>query len=178
MRSVLFNHRTRFIALGLALCAQVAIAAPAARLGIEIPRLGVAEYHPPYVAAWIEGDGHRVAANLAVWYQLDHKGGEGEKWLKDLRQWWRRSGRGLEMPVDGLSGATRRPGQHTLVFSAEDNALSDLSPGDYQLVVEAAREVGGREVLRIDFQWPPQQAATLSARGERELGDITFELIP
>jgi hypothetical protein len=29
-----------------------------------------------------------------------------------------------------------------------------LAPGDYTLVVEAAREVGGRELVKIPFSWP------------------------
>lgn len=166
-----------FTALTLPTVAAAA-ATPALTLAVEIPRLNVAEYHPPYVAAWIEGEGHRVAANLAVLYEVDHRSGEGEKWLKDLRQWWRRSGRSLELPVDGISGATRRPGHHELTFDADSPALAKLNGGDYQLVVEAARESGGREVQRIDFSWPPQSAQTLSAQGEREIGEIALQLTP
>jgi hypothetical protein len=35
----------------------------------------------------------KVAANLSVWYDIELKDQEGEKWLKDIRQWWRRTGR-------------------------------------------------------------------------------------
>ena len=62
---------------------------------VEIPRLQVAEYHRPYVAIWLEKPDQSHAADLAVWYDLKLKDKEGEKWLKDLRQWWRRSGRSL-----------------------------------------------------------------------------------
>lgn len=170
--------RLKALLSGLLMLTCGAAAGADMQLRIEIPRLRVAEYHPPYVAAWIEAEGHRVAANLAVWYELDHHGGEGEKWLKDLRQWWRRSGRGLAMPVDGLAGATRRPGTHSLRFDGGESALADLAPGGYQLVVEAARETGGREVLRLDFQWPPETTQTLTAAGERELGEIALTLNP
>src|SRR3546814_6317757 len=57
-----------------------------------------------------------VAANLAVWYDTDQRDNEGVKWLKDLRQWWRRIGRDAAMPVDGVSGATRPPGTHDIAF--------------------------------------------------------------
>ncbi len=57
---------------------------------VEIPRMSVAEYHRPYVAIWIEAPDQSVVSNLAVWYDVRHKDGEGSKWLKDLRQWWRR----------------------------------------------------------------------------------------
>src|SRR5688572_32643425 len=76
-------------------------------ISIEIPRLDVAEYHRPYVAAWIERPDSTMATNLPVWYDVDKKNGEGSKWLKDMRKWWRRSGRRLVMPVVSVSGATR-----------------------------------------------------------------------
>src|SRR5690606_31129697 len=69
---------------------------------VSIPRLDVAEYHRPYVAIWIANPDHSVVFNIAVWYQQGETGeGKGETWLKDIRQWWRRTGRELAMPVDG-----------------------------------------------------------------------------
>lgn len=147
-------------------------------LKIEIPRLNVAEYHRPYVAVWLEKPDNTVAANLAVWYDVKNKNNEGTKWLKDLRQWWRRSGRSLDMPVDGLTGATRAPGTHALGFAGDKAPLAALPAGEYQLVVEAAREVGGRELLRIPLQWPPKAPQTLKAQGSHELGAISVEIKP
>ena len=147
-------------------------------LSIEIPRLTVAEYHRPYVAIWVEGGKQKTASNLAVWYDLKLKDKEGTKWLKDLRQWWRKTGRDLDMPVDGLSSATRAPGEQKIAFNDAKSPLKDLPPGDYQLVVEAAREVGGRELLKLPFQWPPKSAQTGSIKGEHELGAITLDVKP
>ena len=146
-------------------------------VSVEIPRLTVSEYHRPYVAVWLEGAGQKVT-NLAVWYDVDMKNGEGTKWLKDMRTWWRRSGRELAMPADGLSGATRPPGKHQLAFPGDKGPLTGLAPGEYNLVVEAAREVGGRELLRVPFQWPPKAGTTADAKGETELGSIAVELKP
>lgn len=147
-------------------------------VSIEVPTLKVAEYHKPYVAVWIEREDASIASHLAVWYDMKLKNNEGLKWLKDMRQWWRRGGRGLEMPVDGVSGATRAPGTHTLSFSDSKAPLKSLAAGKYKLVVEAAREVGGREVLSIPFQWPPQKVEKLSANGNSELGAVALELKP
>ena len=147
-------------------------------IDVEVPRLTVAEYHRPYVAFWIEREDNSVAANLAVWYDLKMADKEGEKWLKDMRQWWRRSGRSLEMPVDGVSAATRAPGRHTLSFTQDSAQLSELPAGGYRLVVEAAREVGGREVLTLPFQWPPTAATESSAQGSEELGALRLSLTP
>lgn len=145
---------------------------------VEVPRMNVAEYHRPYVAIWIERDDQSVAANLSHWYDIKLKNGEGTKWLKDMRQWWRRSGRDLDFPVDGVSAATRPVGQHTLRFDGATSPLADLPAGDYRLVVEAAREVGGRELLKLPFTWPPTAANVEEARGETELGRIELELVP
>lgn len=147
------------------------------RVTVEIPRLNVSEYHRPYVAVWIQDRKRQVVANLAVWYQL--KGPEknfGNKWLPGLRQWWRRSGRTLDMPVDGISGATRPAGRHRIVV--DRRKLARLAPGRYTLMVEAAREVGGRELLSIDFDWPVRKATTLKTSGKRELGELTLTLRP
>lgn len=78
---------------------------------LEIPRVNVAEYHRPYVAIWVERPDQSVAANLSVWYdQQTSKAEAGTTWLKDLRQWWRKAGRELKMPVDGVSRRHPSPG--------------------------------------------------------------------
>lgn len=147
-------------------------------LKVEIPRLGVAEYHRPYAAIWIEKPDQSFVANLAVWYDLKMRNNEGTKWLKDMRSWWRKSGRDTAMPVDGVSSATRAPGEHSVSFAGSKLPLDKLAAGEYHLVVEAAREVGGRELLRVPFQWPPKAAANAQVKGTHELGAVTLELKP
>ena len=148
-------------------------------IGIEIPQLNVAEYHRPYVAIWVEGADGKAVADLAVWYQnKDTKEGHGTKWLPDLRQWWRKSGRSLKVPVDGVTGPTKPVGKHALSFSDKQH-LAKLAPGQYTLVVEAAREVGGRELLKIPFTWPAKGAPQSGkAQGATELGAVTLTVKP
>lgn len=146
---------------------------------VEVPKLNVAEYHRPYVAVWLEGADQKVAANLSVWYQQTaNSEGHGTKWLPDLRQWWRKSGRTLEVPVDGVTGPTRPAGTHALSFDDRQPALKQLAPGNYTLVVEAVREVGGRELLKIPFAWPAKTAQNASAQGSTELGKVTLSAKP
>jgi hypothetical protein len=95
-----------------------------------------------------------------------------------MRQWRRKSGRELQLPVDGVSGATRAPGEHTLSFSSAKAALDKLPAGDYQFVVEAAREAGGRELVRVPFRWPAKAAQNLAAKGKEELGSIALNIKP
>jgi hypothetical protein len=145
---------------------------------VQIPTLNVAEYHRPYVAVWIENQDQSIASNLAVWYQTDRRKEDGAQWLKDLRQWWRRGGRAEAMPIDGVTGATRPVGEHSLDFNSSSKQLADLRPGQYNLVVEAVREVGGRELLRVPFEWPGLQAQHSSVQGTSELGTITVDVKP
>lgn len=147
-------------------------------LKVQVPRLEVAEYHRPYVAVWIEGADQSIAANLAVWYQTEAKKEDGTQWLKDLRQWWRRGGRALQMPVDGVTGATRPVGEHTLSFKGASKPLATLAPGKYNIVIEAVREVGGRELLRLPFDWPGTQKQHATVQGKTELGAVTLDVNP
>ena len=142
----------------------------------ELPRLNVAEYHKPYVAIWIERADQSVASNLAVLYDLKLKNREGEKWLKDLRTWWRKAGREAAMPIDGVSGATRPPGAHTMKFDGARHGLDKLPAGDYTLVVEASRESGGREVVKLPFNWAGKGKVAASAAGKDELGAVSLQI--
>ena len=156
------------------------VAATNLDISLEIPALKVAEYHRPYVAIWLQNDkGENI--NLAVWYQLEERGqvsDKGEEWLKDMRQWWRRIGRSTDMPVDGVSGATRAPGKHSIRFTEGGAPLGTLAAGNYVLLVEAAREVGGRELVKVPFTWPVKSATASSAKGSSELGEVTLTLNP
>lgn len=149
-------------------------------VSVELPILEVAEYHEPYVALWIENE-KGESINLAVWYQLEERGQaseKGEEWLKDMRQWWRRIGRDTDMPIDGVSGATRAPGKHTVTFPEGKAPLGKLKNGNYVLMVEAAREVGGRELVKVPFAWPVKAAADQSAKGSKELGEVKLTITP
>ena len=156
--------------LTTAVAAAVSGSAMAADLtvSVEIPRLSVAAYHRPYVAVWIERPDNTAVRTLSVWYEVSNVT-EGEDWLKDMRTWWRRGGRALSLPMDGVSSATKAPGRHAVTVPAA--RLRDLAAGDYVMVVEAAREQGGREAVRVPFRWGA--ANTARASGTTELGAVS-----
>ena len=145
-------------------------------VSVALPRIDVAEYHRPYLAVWIEREDQTVAANLAAWY--DVAGRDGEHWLPELRQWWRRSGRALELPIDAVTGATRPVGRHELRFVAGRAPLGELAAGNYVLVVEAVRESGGREAVRVPFRWPAEAEQRATATGAAELGAVDLAVRP
>ena len=152
------------VLLPAAAAGVVATPAAAGTVSVTIPRLTVAEYHRPYVAVWVEPAGGGAARTLAVWYDVKKGGAEpGTKWLADLRAWWRKGGRSMKMPANGVSGATRAPGTHQIPLPA------DLKPGAYVLNVEAARETGGRELVSVPLTIPKGQGR---AAGSHELGAV------
>lgn len=164
----------RKLSLALSAAALSTAAAPAIAadltVSVEIPRVSGASYHRPYVAVWIERPDNTAVRTLAVWYQQTaNSEGDGKDWLKDMRTWWRRGGRALTLPADGISSATKAPGRHAVSVSGA--RLSNLPAGDYVMVVEAARELGGREVVRVPFRWGA--ANTARATGSTELGAVS-----
>ncbi len=164
----------RKLSLALSAAALSAVAAPALAadltVSVEIPRVSGASYHRPYVAVWIERPDNTAVRTLAVWYQQTaNQEGDGKDWLKDMRTWWRRGGRALTLPADGVSSATKAPGRHAVTVPGA--RLSNLPAGDYVMVVEAARELGGREAVRVPFRWGA--ANTARAAGSTELGAVS-----
>jgi hypothetical protein len=157
--------------LSLALLSGAALIAPAAAhagsITVTVPRVTIAEYKKPYVAGWIEPVGGGAAARtLFVWYGQKTGGNEpGTRWLSELRSWWRKAGRTAKLPADGVSGATRAPGSYTIPLPA------GLTPGNYVVSIEAAREHGGRELVSVPIKVPA--AGNARAMGKAELGAVT-----
>lgn len=147
-----------------ALTAPIGSAAHAGTVSVTLPRLALAEYKRPYMAGWIEPEKGGAARSLFVWYDLKKGGNEpGVKWLPELRSWWRKSGRMLKMPADGISGATKGPGTYSIALPA------DLAPGRYVVNIEVAREHGERELVSVPVSVPnPNGRAT----GKHELGAV------
>jgi len=168
------------IRYSLALTAAVAaLPARSAELAlkIQLPRMDIAEYHKPYVAAWIEkASDQSFAGNVALWYDVNKRNNGGAKWLKDMRSWWRKSGHDAPA-VDGVTGATRTAGEHAINLLGT-KAVAALAPRQYEVVVEAARENGGREVLRVPFDWPVRKAQSARAQGQGELGTVAIDAKP
>ena len=163
------------LALFLPLVSSGAIAADLS-VKFDLPQLNVAEYHKPYVAMWIEKADGSVASTLAVLYDVKKKDNAGEKWVKDMRTWWRKAGREAQLPIDGVSGATRTAGVHTLNFGPAKTGIDKLPAGDYTLVIEAAREAGGRELVRVPFTLPAKGKVAATASGKEELGAVSLNI--
>jgi hypothetical protein len=77
-----------------------------------------------------------------------------------------------------VTGPTKPVGIQQLKFTGDKAPLASLAPGKYRLVVEAAREGAGREVVRVPFEWPAKGAQSLTGKGSSELGAVALNLTP
>lgn len=144
----------------------VSLSAHAAELQIDvtIPQVTEGEAHWPYVAVWIETEQEQPVRLIEIWRQKPD-------WLKDLRRFWRKMGRSDKALVDARTGATKGPGEYRLVWNGQDNQGATVAPGTYVLVVEAARENGGRNMVKQAFDWNGA-AVNVSIAAGSELGQI------
>lgn len=162
------NFKPSFTCLLFALlsfCSVSAMAAPNYQINVTLPVIENGQYHRPYVALWVEDKQRKAHRTLAVWMQKD-------KWLSDLKRFWRRVARSDRERVDAVTGATHGPGTYNLQWDGLNDHGETLAPGSYALCVEAAREKGGREALCVDFEYGT--AASAFQTGEHELGRISL----
>jgi len=117
--------------------------ASAAEVSIEVnlPASEGSMKYRPYVAVWVEDDQGKVLKTLSVWRK------EAD-WLKDMRRWWRKTGRYDQGELDSVTGATRRPGKHLVKWDGTNQQGEAVPVGQYILNVEAAREHGSRSWVR------------------------------
>lgn len=128
------------------------------------------QYHPPYVASWIENAQGKPVRTLLLWR-------EKAKWLKDIRRWWRKVGKKDAELVDGITSATRITGKYPLSFLAQNDEKKSLKKGRYTLFIEVVRENGGRAIIRQPFSLNGEKETfTLAATNETD--EITFSVFP
>lgn len=133
------------------------------RMELEIPEIKSSQYRRPYLAIWLEEKlNWRENQTLTLWYDDD-------QWLKDVRRWWRKVGR-YTKPVDGFSGATKKPGRYAV--SKTVNLKSEKA---YILYFEAVREHGNRTLLKHPLSDIVLGEPIFVDAGD-ELGPITITL--
>lgn len=146
-------------------------------LSIELPPQPSGSKRP-YVSAWI--------SNTRGWQQQLLLIGEQTRWYSELRSWWRalkttldHTGgshqiTALSQLTDQWAGATRKSGVQQVVWQARQRNGHPLPAGEYHINIEAAREGGGRELLRMTLHWPLPLQQTLQLQGHHELGRVTL----
>lgn len=128
----------------------------------SLPEFNTQDYNKPYVAIWAETK--EKNDTLLLWHLTKR---DQDKWLVDIRRWWRKVGRYGEMPADAVTGATKGPGEYSVTLD-----IGDLEK--FNLMIEVVREDGGRSLLRQAIDTEKSQKYTLKA--DVEIGDVTINV--
>lgn len=153
----------RRLLLGLALIFScTSIHAKQIEVSFELPSFETANYHKPYVAIWIESPERNET--LLLWH-LNKR--SKDKWLVDIRRWWRKQGRYDETP-DGVTGATKGPGGYKKTFNIEGVTK-------FKFYIEVVREDGGRSLLKqvIDLN---DSITEYKLKADKEVGPILIKI--
>ena len=132
-------------------------------------------YHRPYVAVWVEDPSGKRVRTLSLWVNTN---GRGPRYIRELRRWV--SGEREQEDAGGpdlvasMSGATRPPGQYSVVWNGRDDRGNLVEQGPYRVVIEAAREHGSYQLMQQDLTLGAKPvAADLS--GNEEIGRAHVE---
>jgi hypothetical protein len=132
-------------------------------------------YHRPYVAVWIEDAGGRPVRTLSLWVNTS---GRGPRYIRELRRW---IGVGRDVEDAGgpdlvatVSGATRLPGQYTVVWNGRDDRGSVVQQGTYRVIIEAAREHGTYQLMQRELTLAAKPVS-VDLPGNEEIGRARVE---
>ncbi|HEX7977189.1 MAG TPA: DUF2271 domain-containing protein [Gemmatimonadaceae bacterium] len=132
-------------------------------------------YHRPYVAVWVEDPAGKRVRTLSLWVNTN---GRGPRYIRELRRWIvgerEQEDAGGPDLVASMSGATRPPGQYSVVWNGRDDRGTPVEQGPYRIVIEAAREHGSYQLMQQDLTLGAKPvAADLS--GNEEIGRARVE---
>lgn len=161
-------HYLKFFTITFAFLATLLPVWPesALELTVNLPHLKVNPYHNPYVAIWVETPEGKQVKTIALWVKE-------YEWFKDIRQWWRKTGRNLGSSIDAISSATRKWGTYTVTWDGSDTEGEYLPPGNYILNLEASREEGDRDYFRQTIN--TRTSETIVIQGNHEFGQIIIK---
>ncbi|MCV6621878.1 MAG: DUF2271 domain-containing protein [Cellvibrionaceae bacterium] len=129
------------------------------QITLELPSFDTGDYERPYTAVWVASAKNKPQRVVQLWY-------EDDRWLKDLKYFWRRVLRKNEQAADGVTGATKGPGLYQLQWDGLDHEANALANGQYKLCAEVAREHGGHNAKCLKFDWPLIDKVELKLEGE------------
>jgi hypothetical protein len=117
---------------------------------INHPDTPGSRYRRPYIAVWVEDKDGIPVRNLILWLS---QGGAGPfQWVPDLKRWY--ASDKVRKKVDKkdmvltISRPTRPPGKYSAIWNGKDDKGRPLPPGEYTILIDAAREHGTYQGMR------------------------------
>lgn len=143
---------------------------PLIHVTISLPDFDIADYRGPYVSVWISNSKNQLVKSLAL-------RGNSERWIQELRTWWRRIGRKNQSLIDGFAGATKKNTPLHLSWDGTDDFGHNVLESTLILNVEVAREHGGRSFEKIPFTSTSLDKPVV-IKGTGEIGEIKLSTKP
>jgi len=127
------------------------------------------EYNRPYVAIWLTNDKREKVRDLLLL-------GTSTRWARENSRWWRsRTAIDHQLLLDGLARQTRRPGEYQINWDGFDDNGTYAAHGTYTLHIEASREKGSHDYLRVKFEHNAQSTRqTITNQGSHEIGQFSL----
>lgn len=138
-------------------------------IDVTLPRFNVPEYHGPYVSVWLTDENAQLIKSLSI-------RGDSQRWLTELRVWWRKIGRTHEDFIDGFAGATRKNKPLHVQWDGYDEQGQPVKQTKLVLNVEVAREDGGRNYQKIPLDLEVLMKQPLHTVGKGEIGEVSVSL--
>lgn len=126
----------------------VATFAAGAELAVSFtfsPTDGGRRIENPYIAVWVEDTSGTLVRTISLWYEQSE---EGPKWLSHLSRWTSVTDSSVDTTT---SGATRVPGDYTVVWDGVADDGSVVADGEYVLFVEASRRGGAYDITNTQI---------------------------
>ena len=124
----------------------------------------------PYVAVWVTTAAGAYVKTLSLWWK---SGGEGSRYLADMRAWYQASG---GRDTTG-SGPTRGAGQYSVVWDGNDSKGQQVTQGAYKVWIECAREKGPYGVTSKDVTIGTSPFSTpMDPKGEITAATIDYKV--
>lgn len=123
----------------------------------------------PYIAVWIETPQGELVKTVSLWFEQT---AQGKRYLSDMRKWFAAT----SGATSSTSGATRLPGNYSVVWNGTNESEQPVAQGDYVVFIEAAREKGPYELIS-----QPVSIGTasfkdqLTPKGELTAASITYK---
>ncbi len=158
---------------------QSAATKPGLHVWFKLDRPEGSRYRRPYLAVWLEDEEGFPVKTATLWIQTEQP---GPRWHRDLTRWYRndRMRKIVEKTdlIDGISGATRGPGEYETHFDGTDNAGKPLPTGTYTLCLEVAREHGTYQLIRQRLEWGDTGIEKTDLKGNLEISQAAFLFVP
>jgi thiamine biosynthesis lipoprotein ApbE len=121
------------------------------RFEINRPEVEQRRYRRPYVVVYIEDETGHVVRHLLMWVSMSGSG--PDQWLPDLLRWYRSDAGRTRIErrnkAYAIGRSTRPPGRYSIAWDGKDDGGRPLPRGSYTIFVEAAREHGTHQVIRM-----------------------------